>query len=179
MSWRQWRSLVRSYSKRLQAVFRDEDLYYRFFALFLAIVLWFFAGGRGRLLTTDQQPIPAAAAVIPRFEGELAPGLGLQSFAVVPEAVSVSVSPDLAGTIDALVTEPIRLTGLAAGEYDLIIGVVRPAGVEINGSPTVQVKLVITQTESHSHRPVEPESRPVPAPPLIQEPAREPEPNRT
>lgn len=31
-----------------KAVFADEDLYYRFLALLLAAILWFFVSGQGR-----------------------------------------------------------------------------------------------------------------------------------
>ncbi|HKM17308.1 MAG: YbbR-like domain-containing protein [Firmicutes bacterium] len=147
MNRQQWRSFAQGLLRKLQVLFRDEDLYYRFFALFLAIILWSFAGGYGRLVAIDQHPAPAVVAVIPRFSGELAPGLGLQSFVVIPQTLTANVPPGLAGTLEALVTEPIQLTGLAAGEYDLSIGVIKPAGVEIVGSSTVQVKLVVAATQ--------------------------------
>ena len=43
-----------TYLKRLREILQDEDLHYRLLALFLAGILWFFAGGHGRLLSNER-----------------------------------------------------------------------------------------------------------------------------
>lgn len=49
-----WQQRLNAFLKRLRQILQDEDLHYRFLALFLAIILWFFAGGHGRLLTNER-----------------------------------------------------------------------------------------------------------------------------
>lgn len=43
-----WRELISFIRRRFGKLIKDENLYYRFLALFLAIVLWFLAGGEER-----------------------------------------------------------------------------------------------------------------------------------
>ncbi|MGB4566438.1 MAG: hypothetical protein WBI69_06220 [Limnochordia bacterium] len=168
-----WSRLAGHWFMRLRAWFKDENLYFRFFALFLAVILWFFAGGHSRLIPAEPAAAKRQLAVVARFAGELSPGLGLRSFAVEPETLDASIPPELAGTVEALVTEPIWLTGLAAGEYDLMIGVVKPPKVELAVPAVVRVKLVIAWIGA----PFVQEQMPSPVPPApFPEPEPEPEP---
>lgn len=45
---------MKKWFARLKTIFRDQNLHLRFFALFLAIVLWFFASGQGRFGAVEQ-----------------------------------------------------------------------------------------------------------------------------
>ncbi|MFB5066442.1 MAG: YbbR-like domain-containing protein [Candidatus Wallacebacter cryptica] len=100
--------------------------------------------------------------VVPRFNGELADGLAIAEVRLIPDSVTVSIPVHFVNQIQVVETQLINLTGLTAGEYNMNMGLNLPGGVQVEGSGTVQIILVI--------RAAVPESEPEPEPELDPEP---------
>ncbi len=116
-----WKSL---WIERLRALIRDENLYFRFFALFLAVILWFLAGGEGRFATVERiVTVPMQAQALP------------DDFALItdpgPARVRIRSFSPLVPVAEREARAVINLSGAIEGEGTYGVDVTLPTGVDL------------------------------------------------
>ncbi len=116
--------LITLFAKRIRVLVKDENLYFRFFALFLAVVLWFLAGGEGRFSTVERT-LSIEAQI-----GDLSPDFALLT---EPENIRVGVRgfAPLIPAAEREIRATIDLSGVIEGEGTYGVDVTVPTGIEL------------------------------------------------
>src|SRR5690554_5539500 len=119
-----WQLLWKTVKRRFKEIITDENLYLRFFALFLAVVLWFLATGEGRFGTSERLvSVPLQIEDLPA------------DFALVsePEPVRVRIRAlnPLLGVAEQQIVATANLSEAIEGEGTYGVEVQTPTGVDV------------------------------------------------